>query len=302
MENPISQEDMQELWNEEAIKLEAAEPAPEPAVLEAAAPADAAADSPTQVTAEESKAAEPEDPLASLPPAVRDKLAQIDQLAQANAQLLHHVKTAEGRVAAMQREFEQARKAQAQVAPQSAPTQQAIANAASNPEEWENLKQDFPEWAGAMEKYVASKLAGVANNGLTSEQVQNFVNQQLEHSKVEMRRALEEAKVEGRHEDWRQTVNSTDFANWFAMQKPEVQALASSDVGKDAIRMLDLFEAAKARPASEVRQERSQRLAAAATTRPGQTPPPKTLGELSPEELWNYEAATREKTRSQRGF
>ena len=35
---------------------------------------------------------------------------------------------------------------------------------------------------------------------------------------------------------------------------------------------------------------------------PGQTPPPKTMDDMSPEELWNYEAAKREKTKAQRGF
>jgi hypothetical protein len=30
--------------------------------------------------------------------------------------------------------------------------------------------------------------------------------------------------------------------------------------------------------------------------------PPKTLDDLSPEELWNYEATKREKTKAQRGY
>jgi hypothetical protein len=66
--------------------------------------------------------------------------------------------------------------------------------------------------------------------------------------------------------------------------------------------MLDLYHQAKAKPAAEIKQERGARLAAAATTRPGQTPPPRTVDDMSPEELWNYEAAKREKTRAQRGY
>ncbi len=299
-ENQLSPEEAQQLWDEEAAKLDADDQsanqqmatAPEEPLLE---------DEP--VAEEAAPSEEPEDPLASLPEAVRAKLAQIDELATANAQLLHHVKTAEGRVAAMQREFQQARVAQQQVAPQEAPSQGQIANAAKNPEKWEQLKEDFPEWAGAMEEYVASKLGSVQpQQGLDPQQVAAFVQQQVDQTKAEMRQAIEEARVDGKYENWKDTVNTLEFTQWFTVQSPEIRSLANSDSARDAIRMLDLFHETKKRSASDIKQERGQRLAAAATTRPGQTPPPKTLDDMSPEELWNYEAAKREKTRAQRGF
>lgn len=204
----------------------------------------------------------------------------------------------------MQREFQQARTAQQSVAPQEAPTQGQMAAAAKNPEKWEQLKADFPEWAGAMEEYVAVKLGSVRPQqaGLTPEQVAGYVQQQVAQTKAEMARALEEARIEGRYENWRDTVNTTDFAQWFTVQSPEVRALADSAAARDAIRMLDLFHEAKKHSAADIKQERGARLAAAATTRPGQTPPPKTLDGMSPAELWNYEAAKREKTRAQRGY
>jgi hypothetical protein len=299
-ENQLSPEEAQQLWDEEAAKLDADDQsanqqmatAPEEPLLE---------DEP--VAEEAAPSEEPEDPLASLPEAVRAKLAQIDELATANAQLLHHVKTAEGRVAAMQREFQQARVAQQQVAPQEAPSQGQIANAAKNPEKWEQLKEDFPEWAGAMEEYVASKLGSVQpQQGFDPQQVAAFVQQQVDQTKAEMRQAIEEARVDGKYENWKDTVNTLEFTQWFTVQSPEIRSLANSDSARDAIRMLDLFHETKKRSASDIKQERGQRLAAAATTRPGQTPPPKTLDDMSPEELWNYEAAKREKTRAQRGF
>ena len=292
-ENQLSPEEAQQLWNEEAAKLDADDQsadqsmatAPEEPLLE---------DEP--IAEEAAPDVEPEDPLASLPEAVRAKLAQIDQLAEANAQLLHHVKTAEGRVAAMQREFQQARVAQQQVAPQEAPSQGQIVNAAKNPEKWEQLKQDFPEWAGAMEEYVASQLGSVRpqNGMLTPEQVTGYVQQQVEQTKSEMRQAFEESRIDDKYDNWKELVNS--------LQTPEIRALADSTSARDAIRMLDMFHDTKKRSASDIRQERSQRLSAAATTRPGQTPPPKTMDDMSPEELWNYEAAKREKTKAQRGF
>lgn len=304
MDEELTQDQMQALWNEEAEKLDAGDTSPA-AEAQANAPLD---DEPApQEPVQEAQAQapeQPEDPLAGLPDVVRAKLAQIDQLAQANAQLLQHVRSAEGRVAAMQREFQQARTAQQSVAPQEAPTQGQMAAAAKNPEKWEQLKADFPEWAGAMEEYVAVKLGSVAPQqaGLTPEQVAGYVQQQVAQTKAEMARALEEARIEGKYENWRDTVNTTDFAQWFTVQAPEVRALADSAAARDAIRMLDLFHEAKKHSAADIRQERGARLAAAATTRPGQTPPPKTVGDMSPAELWNYEAAKREKTRAQRGY
>jgi len=295
-ETQMSSEEVQNLWNEEAAKLDADDNS---SAVDALA---AAPETPQELAPE--PVPEPEDPLAGLSPTVRAKLAQIDELAQANAQLLHHVKTTEGRVAAMQREAEQARQAAAQVAPQDAPSQGAIVNAAKNPEKWEQLKQDFPEWAGAMEEYVASKLGNQPSPQqlLTPEQVTQYVQQQVAQTKSEMGRLMEEARIEGKYENWRDTVNTTEFAQWFAVQSPETRALADSSAARDAIRMLDMYQTAKSVSATDIKQERGARLAAAATTRTGQTPPPKTLGDMSPEELWNYEAKKRERELKDRGY
>lgn len=299
-ENQLSPEETKQLWDEEAAKLDVDNQSTDQQM--ATAPDDPLLENESYVE-EVAPSEEPEDPLAGLSDVVRAKLAQIDELATANAQLLHHVKTAEGRVAAMQREFQQARVAQQQVAPQEAPSQGQIVNAAKNPEKWEQLKEDFPEWAGAMEEYVASKLGSVQpQQGLDPQQVAAFVQQQVDQTKVEMRQAIEEARVDGKYENWKDTVNTLEFTQWFTVQPPDVRALANSDSARDAIRMLDMFHETKKRSASDIRQERGQRLAAAATTRPGQTPPPKSLDDMSPEELWNYEAAKREKTKAQRGF
>lgn len=316
-ENQLSPEEAAQVWNEEATKLDA-----EATAFAAEANADAletpqtfneelsaevaaeAAEEAAQAAADAAQQpAQEEDPLAGLPVAVRAKLAQIDELAQANAQLLHHVKTAEGRVAAMQREFQQSRQAATQVAAADAPTQGTIAAAAKNPEKWEQLKQDFPEWAGAMEEYVASKMgAATPGQNLTPEQVAGYVQQQVAQTKAEMGKLLQEAQIEGKHENWKSDVNSAPFAQWFALQPPEVQALADSSTARDAIKMMDLFHATKSKSAEEIKQERGARLAAAATTRPGVTPPPKTLADMSPNELWNYEAKKREKQLAQRGY
>ena len=295
-ETELSQEEAQKLWNEEADKLDAGDQTP---AFESQA---SVPETPPQETIEPEAAstqAQAADLLAGLPEEVKLALSKITQLEQANAQLLHHVKTAEGRVAAIQREFQQGRQAATSV--DAAPSQGQMAAAAKNPEKWEQLKQDFPEWAGAMEEYVGSKLSGM-QSGVQATQVVDYVQQQLAAERASMKTAIEEARVEGRYEDWRDTVNTPEFAQWFAIQSNEVKALADSSAARDAIKMLDMFHNLKAKPATEIKQERGARLAAAATTRPGQTPPPKTLDDMSPEELWNYEAKKREEQLAKRGY
>lgn len=301
MDNELNTEQMQELWDEE-VNARAASDDSLPG-MDSPAPTD---QDPTPLVEPEPAPAPvaDDDPFASLPDAVKAKLAEIDAIKDANAQLLHHVRSAEGRVAAMQREFEQARVAQQQVAPSEAPSQQAIARAAANPEKWEQLKSDFPEWAEAMEGYVGAQLASLqVPQGLRPEEVAIFVRQQVDASKAEMGRLLEEAKIEGKYEDWRDIVNTSDFASWYAVQKPEIKALAESNNARDAIKMLDMFNDAKARPAEAIRQERGARLAAAAApTRGASAPPPKSLDSMTPAELWEYEATKRQRELSERGF
>jgi hypothetical protein len=304
----LTQEQLQEIWNEEQVKLEADDGAGETSheSVEASGdePLEVDAGAPEPEESESEAVAEEVDPFEGLPEAVKSRLAELDQLKATQAQLLHHIKTTEGRVAAMQREADQARRAAQAVASSDAPSQKQISSAAKNPEKWEQLKQDFPEWAVAMEEYVQTKLSGISvpQNVLQPQQVADFVQQQIGEARTHFAKALEETLVESRHENWKSTVRTPDFSNWFAIQKPEIQALANSPISKDAIRLLDLYSSAKAKPASEIKQERGQRLAAAASTRPGTTRPPKALDDLSPGELWNYMAQQREKEKAQRGF
>lgn len=294
----LTQEQMQEVWDQEASKLDTGNtPASE---LLAAAPED----SPQETEPQNEAPAAEQDPFAGLPDIVRARLNELDELRASQAQLLHHVKTAEGRVSAMQREFQQARQAATQVEVQAAPSQGQMAAAAKNPEKWEQLKGDFPEWAGAMEEYVTSKLGNLPmpQNMIQPQQVMDYVQQQMSAMEGKTVRRIEEARIEGKYENWRDLVNTSDFAGWYSIQAPEVRSLADSASARDAIRMLDLFHASKTRSATDIKQERNARLSAAATTRPGQTPPPKTMDDMSATELWNYEAAKREKTRAQRGY
>ena len=285
----LSGKEAQKLWDEEAVKLDAGSDEP----------ADGDADVPETPQETPEPAKEPEDPLAGLPQIVRDKLALIDKMQAENAQLQHHVRTTEGRVAAMQRE-----QAQRKTQETAAPTAAAIAKAGENPEKWKEIKRDFPEWAEAMEEYVGSRLGSASSNqGLSPEQVAEIVNAKTSELRAESMRAVEFAKLEARHPDWDTKRSTPEFAAWKAVQAPDVQSLADSPKAADAIKMLDLFEASRAKPTAQgIRENRKANLSVAATPKQGDTAAIKQAEAVTMEELWNSEARKREKTREARGY
>lgn len=233
----------------------------------------------------------------------RQKLAEVDQLKELVNQLKRHVGSAEGRVAAMQREMDVAKNAAKAV--DQAPSAAQIADAKVSPEKWEALKADFPDWAEATEALLDARLAGLTpqqTQGLTTEQVNDLVANRVQEVEQRAQRLIEEAKIDGKYENWRDDVKSTEFMNWFNAQDDSIKTLASSTKGRDVIHVLDLWNKAKAAPVEQVKESRAAKLAAAATTKPGGAPVSKSVDQMSPEELWNYEAKLAEKRAKQRGL
>lgn len=305
-------ESAQALWDEVAQEREAGEPPSTEQDQVTKADANTDLDEPKQENdgeQEEKPAVEAKkepDPFEGLPQAVKDRLLKLDALESQVSQipqLVQTVKTAEGRVAAMQRELDVAKQAAKAVG--NAPTNAQIAAAKQSTEKWDLLKEEFPEWADATAEYVAATLAGFSPQQvqqLDPAEVEKLIEQRLERERVQMAQAVEEAKVEAKYEDWREIVKTDDFTNWFSAQTAEVQALAQSTKGRDAVRMLDLFHKAKETPASAVQQERAAKLAAAVNKKPGSASVTKSVEEMTPQELWNYEAQRARKRGAERGL
>ena len=271
----LSAEDAQKVWDEEANSTDPVAPAPEPQP--------------------EPQPETPADPFEGLPQAVRSKLAEIDELKRANEDLRHHVKTTEGRVAAWQREREQMK----QQAAVSTPTAGEVTKAASDSEKWKELKQDFPEWAEAMEEYVSAKV-GSSAQGVPTDQLNQLLEERTTQMRAENQEALEYAKLEMRHPEWKDEVNNEKFIAWANSQPQNVYSLLNSPKASDAIKMLDLYGAAKKAPS--VQNQRKATLESALSTKPGVSRPSKTVESMTQEELWKYEARQLEKRKEQRGF
>lgn len=282
----------QATWDEVTKEREAGTPPSiEPTNDELQTSTEAAIEEPQAATA---TPPEIEDPYAGLSPALKARLERLETLEQHTAQipqLFQHVKTAEGRVAAIQRELDSAKAAAK--ATSNGPSATQIQAAATSTEKWDSLRTDFPEWAEATEQFVKASLQGHPAkqvDGLTPAQVEAMVGERIASERTATQRAIEEAKVEGKHEDWKAVINTPQFVDWYSKQTADVKALGASESGRDAIRLLDTYRSAAAAPAAQVQESRQAKLAAAVNTRPGAAAPvAKTIDQMTPAELWEHE-------------
>lgn len=288
----MAQDSQEDLWNSVLKEREGQQPEPTdeatPAAEEAPAgeqqetqPEQAAADAESQQPAQEA------DPLEGLPPAVREKLASYDKLAELVPKLISDIRSTQGRFAHLQSQWNKAQ----EVA--SKPTQKQVEQA-KTPEEWDALKEQFPDWGTAIEKFVESK-AGQAPSGFSAEDIEQIVSQRTQVTTEALERQFNEKLVTLRHPTWRQTTQTPEFVQWLTAQPEEVKRLADSTDGLDAIDLLDRYSAGR-----KLAQDRASKLEAAATTVNRRAPvkTSKTVEDMTPEELWNYEAARRQSRRA----
>lgn len=283
---PLTPEQVQAIWEEEATTRNgdgalaaAVQPAAEPQPAAEAPPAEA-----------------PDTP--EFPEELKAALAQVDSLKTLVDRLTHQVSSSEGRLGAIQRELQQAKQAAQSV--QRSPNEQAVRAAAKTPEKWAALKNDFPEWAEAVESLVDSREQPQADLSVLRAELQGAVNDVTK----KFYGALEEAKLFGAYRNYRVIVNGDDFKAWQAIQAPEVQALAQSSHASDAIDMIDRFMEHRQKEKDKTRDveaERNRRLTAAAQPAVRRNAaPPKGDEELTAADIWNQEAGRRMDKRAQR--
>ncbi len=232
-----------------------------------------------------------QDPFAGLPDAVKQRLFKIDDIEKTNQQLLDQLRTNTGRVASLQRELDLAKRAPVQAA--NAPSQEQIQDASKSPEKWKKLKADFEDWGEGIEEFVKSELSNFRNQnpsnpGIDPNQIASVIESRVDEK-------LEKAKLEFKHENWIEVINTPEFSAWMNSQPEEIKGLALSPKARDASRMLDLFNSAKQQNINQIKEQRNARLEVAATQKGPSAPQPKSVEDMTPEELWNYEARLLEK-------
>lgn len=198
-------------------------PAPAPQPAEASPPAVAQEVKPEIETPEPVAKDEPE------PSPLEKKVSELEKLLGTSLQRL---KSAEGRVAALQREREK-------------PTPQAPEPEKPNPA-IEKMRQDYPDIADQADAAIKHAIEAARKDGnLTSAQVEEIVSKRTS--------AILDAIVEKEHRGWKNDVKKPEFVAWLEQQPENIKSLAESDSPLDAIDLLDKFKAAKKGPPKDTR-------------------------------------------------
>ena len=241
----------------------------------------------------ENEQAEPEtapeaDPWEGVPAALKQTLEALQSKVSAIDTIGNEVKQWSGRVGAIQRELQLQRNAaeQAAKAVSEAPTKQQMAEAAQDDEAWSELKDEFPEWADALEKRTG-KL-----EKKFSEQIESLRQQQPQAPDLSaLRREYDQKLLTIKHPDWRELVASPEYQEWLNKQPGDVRqkALESTDA-LECIEVLDRFTAEKS-PVKDVVDKRKERLANSVSAPSGGRPVrSKSIDDMTPEEYREHVA------------
>lgn len=277
----------QDLWDAELSAADASTPA-----------AEVVAPTPVQTPAAPAAVATPAavDPYAGLHPSIRTRLESVDALAERLRKAEGHIGGLSSENKRLKEEFVATAKAVSATGAR-APTQAQVSTV-----KWDQLKTEFPEWAEALEE----RLGGVNTaqpdiDGLRN-QIREELTSQLTTSISATLKSEIAAETEGRlvnaaHRNWRDTVKTKDFSDWYEKQGSDVQALGASPKAEDAMALLDKYQAQKAgTPAADpaaIKAARAARLQDAATVARGgsTTVPVKSTEDMTPQEYWNHLAA-----------
>lgn len=258
-----------------------------------------------------------DEPAAPVEAAKPDPIAELNKAIAGLSQTLQsELRAVNGRVGGLQDTVKQMRTVQAEAAAAKAaaspngPSAQEIKDAEKSPAEWEALKNDFPDWASGVEKYVASKVQAakpaaapvVDIEALIAERINPLVEQRVA-AVLDQRREAEKAQeavnrtLDEAYPGWVQTINSPEFIAWQNSQPRGIQALAQSDDVQDAIAMLNLFKPPVAEPVvsgktqAQVAAERKQRLAQSAVPTKAITNGPRSaiaFDDMTEDQQWAY--------------
>lgn len=290
MEQETSAEAM---WNEELATRESAagpEATPTPAPV-----------STQKAAAPEAKPETVEPPKPTTEELLTQAIAKIDKLEGRTRNVEGHIGNLNGQQKTIQEQLAASQLAAREV--KDAPTQAQVKAAPIGTPEWESLKSDFPEWADATEKFMDAKLANL-QAGVDVATVEAKVAEAL--SKVtgtltkEIEKRIVDTTLNAQFPGWKNEVNTEPFVKWLQSQNAEIKRLADSDDVGDAATMLSLYkEAKRSNPAQKILDKRQQTLQAAVAAPRGTRPAPtKSVADMTPQELWDYEARQRERSRA----
>jgi len=108
-------------------------------------------------------------------------------------------------------------------------------------DDWAEFKEDFPDMARAFEARLKADQQRQAKLEQEVAELRSTV-QPIQEQAHQQQLQSEYARLESRHDDWREVVNAPEFDTWLKTQNPSIQALAESDSADDASALLDFYK------------------------------------------------------------
>jgi hypothetical protein len=242
-----------------------------------------------------------DDPMAGIPPALREQIEGISNRLNTLGTIEERLKQTERRIGSIQNEFHAAKQA-ASEEKDKAPSKEEMADASKSKEAWDELKDDFPEWAEAIESKLAANSAELSKKlpdmtelkeTLLKETLSRMQNQQ---GAFISNAALEERLLSFKHPDWKETVKGSEYQAWIKEQPQDVQEKHYNGQSADeATFVLDRFKEFQSTGKSpqEIAAARKKRLKQAETKTSGgrRQTPQKSESDMSEDEIREIEFA-----------
>lgn len=164
--------------------------------------------------------------------------------------LNNKLRSVDARLGRLSNDFSQLSQA-AKVAKESgaaAPSNSQI-TAATTDAKRKQLKEEFPEWAEALDELQAEMVSRIPKIDFTQQmKLEQKFSQQLEGQKLEAQRqaflARQMARLDMEYPDWEATIVSEPYKQWLSQQPEEVKVLTNSERAVDALRVLDAYSQA----------------------------------------------------------
>jgi len=224
------------------------------------------------------------DEWAGVNPAVRKQLETISQKVGTLDAMEGRLKQTERRIGSIQNEFHNANQAAKEV--EDAPSKAEMAAAAEDDKAWDELKEDFPEWATAVENKIAAASAGFKQPDVSD------IRENLSSVKDSMvtSEVFEKRLVNLMHPGYEQTIQSPEYTDWITKQPEDVQQKANyGTTADDAVHVLNLFKQSTVthqKTPEEIAAARDKRLENSISTPSGpKSRPPKSEADMSEQEL-----------------
>lgn len=114
------------------------------------------------------------------------------------------------------------------------PTAERLQEALKSADKMASLREDFPEFAAALDQQMQLLTAGMPNLDTFRREMQNAVG-------TAVGQVIDDL-IEDHHEGWVETIQSEGFNRWFELQDDETKALEDSTRPRDAIKLLDKYK------------------------------------------------------------